>query len=73
MRGEQGISLTPAGRCHNPQCGASVYAELISADLHDFRLCVDCEERHGHRLREKIAEAEERPRCSEACCRKNAA
>ena len=73
MRGELTIALTPGGRCMNPQCGRAVYVELMSADLHGFRLCIGCEERHGHRLREKIAEAEGRPRCSDACCRKKAA
>ncbi len=71
MRGEQGVSLTRAGRCMNPQCGAPVYAELMSADLHDTPLCVDCEEKHGERLRERIAEAEGRPHCSEPCCRRH--
>jgi len=66
------LKLTPAGRCHNPQCGAPVYAELMSADLRDSRLCADCEERHGDRLRERIAAAEGHPACSEPGCRRKA-
>lgn len=70
---EKGLRLTSAGRCRNPQCGAQVYAELMSEDLRAFNLCPDCEERHGHRLRERTAETEGRPACSEACCRRRAA
>ena len=73
MRGEFSIALTPAGRCHNPTCGAPVFAELIDPDAHGYNLCPTCEEKHGDRLRERIAAAEGRPHCSAACCRRKAA
>jgi hypothetical protein len=46
---EQGFKLTQIGSCDNPRCVAPVYVELL--EPHGYRLCVDCEERHGERLR----------------------
>jgi hypothetical protein len=39
---EPGLRLTPAGRCHNPTCGAATYRELQKR--RGPRLCAECRE-----------------------------
>jgi hypothetical protein len=67
------FKLTPLAPCDNPACVAPVFVELAAVNPSGFRLCVECEDRHGARLRTAGAAGESarsRGHCTEPCCRR---
>jgi hypothetical protein len=70
---EQGFKLTPLAPCDNPACAAIVFVELAAVNPSGYCLCVECEDRHGARLRSAVAAGESarsRGHCTEDCCRR---